>query len=446
MAATEIPTTPAKENSSSNTGFGNDPRWKLVERILSTSPFQKSPNLHGLLSYLAEHSIKGKAEALTERQIGITAFGKPADYSPTEDSAVRVHVRQLRLRLHEYFDQEGRNETQRIDIPKGSYVLEFEESKPETAAPRPIPAVEASAKNRKQGRSAFREVLFWVALAAAAVCGIGWFHAARDVSRSGVPWPLNAVIQQGRQTTVVVSDANLSTFRLLAPNEISLDEYLQPSFREGLMPPHLNQNLARMLTYVSHSELTSFADAAALAAIVKTAGAASEQISLTSARDLDRRDLERGNYIFLGSAVSNPWVSLFADKLNFQVVEEGVGGRMYFRNRNPTPGEQAQYEGLASTGSAGDDFATIAVLPGSIGRGNVLILQGLRQEGTEALGALLADSTNRAQLETAVRKTANNSPYFEALVQVHAVAGAPVSITIVATRAIPSGNRALPQH
>jgi hypothetical protein len=105
--------------------FRHDPRWRLIERILSTGPFQKSPNLRGLLSYLAEHSIRGKAEALTERQIGIAVFGKAAGYSPAEDSAVRVHVRQLRLRIHEYFAQEGGSESLRVEIPKGSYALEF---------------------------------------------------------------------------------------------------------------------------------------------------------------------------------------------------------------------------------------------------------------------------------------------------------------------------------
>ena len=62
----------------------SDPRWLLVERILHSAPFQKSPNLHALLSYLAEYSILGKVEALTERQIGEAVFGKPAGYSPAE--------------------------------------------------------------------------------------------------------------------------------------------------------------------------------------------------------------------------------------------------------------------------------------------------------------------------------------------------------------------------
>src|SRR5260370_7428079 len=42
-----------------------------------------------------------------------------------EDSSVRVPARQLRLKLHEYFNEEGRNEPLILDIPKGSYAPVF---------------------------------------------------------------------------------------------------------------------------------------------------------------------------------------------------------------------------------------------------------------------------------------------------------------------------------
>jgi hypothetical protein len=170
---------------------------------------------------------------------------------------------------------------------------------------------------------------------------------------------------------------------------------------------------------------------------MKLAGPNSTQLVVTSARDLDRRDLERGNYVFVGGPTSNPWVDLFANRLNFMAVEEGVGGRMYFRNRNPMPGEQKEYEGLATTGSPGEDYATLSLLPSQSGPGNVMILQGLRQEGTEALSVLLANADDRAALEKALQsKSKSASPYFEALVRSHAVAGAPVSVDIVAVRTI----------
>ncbi len=426
----EIP----KANGVLPSDIRSDPRWTMVERILLTVPFQKSANLHGLLSHLATHSILGKTEVLTERQIGIAVFGKAAGYSPAEDSAVRVHVRQLRLRLHEYFDQEGRNETWRMDIPKGSYVLEFHESRPELS-PKPLPAPEAGPQPGKLRAIRVRDVLFWIALAAALVSSIGWYRSARAIPN--VPWPLNGVIQSDRLTRVVVSDSS-TMLRQLGQREMTLDAYLQPGFRQSLFPPHMPDNVSRLLNYISDSELTSFADLTVSNTLTRLAGPLSGQLVLTSARDLDRRDLERGNYVFVGSPTSNPWVSLFADQLNFQVVEDGVGGKMYFVNKKPLPGEQKIYQGLAQTGSAGQEYATISLLPGSMGQGNILILQGLRQEGTEALGMLLSDAADRAQLQQAlgIRGDAHNSPYFEALIQTEAVAGAPVTIHIVTMRTI----------
>src|SRR5437879_4524229 len=109
----------------------SDERWQLVQRIVSSTPFQKGTRLKDLLQYLTEQTIHGHAHELTEQHIGNVLFHKPSDYSPLEDSSVRVHARQLRLKLHEFFDEEGRNEPLILSIPKGSYTPVF---KPATKA------------------------------------------------------------------------------------------------------------------------------------------------------------------------------------------------------------------------------------------------------------------------------------------------------------------------
>ena len=73
-----------------------DPRWQLIERITASSPFQKSARLRDLLCFLAERTLHGQTQDLSEHHIGSAVFGKPQDYSVVEDSSVRVHVRQLR--------------------------------------------------------------------------------------------------------------------------------------------------------------------------------------------------------------------------------------------------------------------------------------------------------------------------------------------------------------
>ena len=416
--------------------FKSHPGWQLIERILLTEPFQKSSRLPALLCYLAEHSIRGRLDELTEQRIGTAVFGKPAGYSPVEDSAVRVHVRQLRLRLHEYFDCDGRDETLVVEIPKGSYELIFHSGHTQPALPTPAPTLIPDSP-KKVERIGIRNFFFGAALVAAVVCGLGWYHAIKASQNVRVPWPVSAVIQKNEQTKIVVSDGS-TMLRLLSQKKFSLEEYLHPGFLASMTPPRMNENVSRLVTYISDSQITSFADLEAASTLVKLAGPYSDHLTLCPSRDLNRWDLARGNYVFVGGPTSNPWVSLFADKLNFQVVEDAVGGKMYFLNRKPLPGEQPIYEGLRYTGSGGEDYATISLLPSGSGNGNVLILQGLREEGTEALGVLLADPTHRAELQRALKIHGDPQRpiYFEALIRARTVAGAPISIGIVATRII----------
>src|SRR5467141_1275681 len=145
-----------------------DERWRLVQRIVSSTPFQKSTRLRDLLQYVSEQTIHGNAHELTEQHIGNALFHKPSDYSPLEDSSVRVHARQLRLKLHEYFNEDGRNEPIILEIPKGSYAPVFRAAqKAETlsapAEPKAIPALALS----------WRAMLPWALCAFLAVlCGV----------------------------------------------------------------------------------------------------------------------------------------------------------------------------------------------------------------------------------------------------------------------------------
>jgi len=158
-------------------------------------------------------------------------------------------------------------------------------------------------------------------------------------------------------------------------------------------------------------------------------------------RDLRMRDLDHNNYVFIGSPGSNPWVSLLQDKLNFRESERVVGkSAKVFANTSPLPGELPRYEGLHWTGTMGEDYATIALLPNATHDGSVLALQGLQQEGTEAAGRFLADEENRRQLMKALRisdaDAASHDIWFEALIRSRTVSGAPNSTTLVAVRRI----------
>lgn len=418
-----------------------DERWQLVERIVGSTPFHKSARLRELLLYIAEQALCGNAQQLTEQRIGHAVFGKPADYSPLEDSSVRVHARQLRLRLHEYFDSVGTSEPLVVEIPKGGYVPTFHRAHP------PGPSQDSSHVEVAKLRSSFSRFSPWILCSVLAVACLlmAWrLNGVRRLERTATappepPWPLSGVFEPQRRTTIVVADANYGMLRIMSHKPGSLEEYLRPDFPANFMPSSLSSQVAPITSYISDSLLTSYADVATATSLLKLAGARGDQVSIRSARDLRLRDLDQGNFVLLGSPGSNPWVEMFQDRLNFEEREGVVGeGRKFFLNKQPAPGEQKTYEGLRWTGKAGTDYADIALLPNEQHKGEVLILQGLQQEGTEAAGLFLSDPENRRMLREALGLDSDSEgkAWFEVLIRTEAVDGTPNSGTLVAKRLI----------
>jgi hypothetical protein len=421
-----------------------DERWQLVQRIVSSPHFQKSTRLRELLQYIVEQTLHGNSHELTEQHIGNALFHKPSDYSPLEDSSVRVHVRQLRLKLHEYFNEDGRNEPIILEIPKGSYAPVFRaapkaEAIPATIEPRPIPGL---AWPR-------RLILPWALTGVLALLsGLLTYRVLSRRATEAAPapatlaWPFSQIFDTRHQTIIVVADSNYGMARILSSQPGSLDQYLHREFLQGPEASKIGAANSRLSEYLSNSTLTSFADVADVVALYRMAGPLQTQVLVRYPRDLRMRDLDHNNFVFIGSPGSNPWVTLQQDRLNFRETEGVVGNSAkVFLNKNPLPGEQSQYEGLRWTGTMGEDYATISLLPNATHDGSVLVLQGLQQEGTEAAGRFLADEENQRLLMSALHISAEQSRgqniWFEALIRSRTVSGAPNTTTLVAVRRIP---------
>jgi hypothetical protein len=420
-----------------------DERWQLVQRIVSSASFQKSTRLRELLHYVVEQTLLGNAHELTEHHIGSLLFHKPSDYTTLEDSSVRVHVRQLRLKLHEYFDEEGRNEPVILEIPKGSYAPVFRAVHKADSGPAAIESL-ATPVLAWRHRTMLPWILCGILTVVCAVLVYGVItHRTASAARapSALPWPFSQIFDAKHQTIIVVADSNYGMARILAGQTGSLDQYLRREFLRSLEVAKVGAADARLSEYISNSTLTSFADVANVASLYKIAGPLETQLLVRYPRDLRMRDLDHNNCVLIGSPGSNPWVTLLQDKLNFRESESVVGkSAKVFVNKSPLPGEQPQYEGLRWTGTMGEDYATISLLPNGTHDGSVLALQGLQQEGTEAAGQFLADEQNRRQLMSTlgISATADLSQniWFEALIRSRTVSGAPNSTTLVAVRRI----------
>src|SRR5258707_5062074 len=102
-----------------------DERWQLVNRIVGSPSFRKSPRLRSFLLFVVERSLTGRAEEINEYEIGCKVFERREDYNTLEDSIVRSSARLLRTKLKAYFETEGQSETWVLDIPKGHYTPIF---------------------------------------------------------------------------------------------------------------------------------------------------------------------------------------------------------------------------------------------------------------------------------------------------------------------------------
>jgi len=112
-----------------------DPRWQLVQRIVASPGFMNSSRLSTFLLHVSKQTLIGEGETLNERTIGEAVFERSPGYDPRDDNIVRSHASRLRLRLLDYFREEGALETLRVSIPRGSYVPVFEPANSDPSVP-----------------------------------------------------------------------------------------------------------------------------------------------------------------------------------------------------------------------------------------------------------------------------------------------------------------------
>ncbi len=104
-----------------------------LEQLLASDAMSKSGTNRRLLSYLVQRSLEG-TEGPKELEIAIDVFGRDANFNYGGDSLVRVAMRGLRQKLHEYYAGAGKHDQVVFEIPKGAYRLTATARAPDAAA------------------------------------------------------------------------------------------------------------------------------------------------------------------------------------------------------------------------------------------------------------------------------------------------------------------------
>ena len=77
------------------------------------------------MKFLVEETLAGRADQLKQYTIGTAILNRPPDFNPDLDPVVRILAGRLRRSLFAYYQDEGKQDPIRIDIPKGSYIPLF---------------------------------------------------------------------------------------------------------------------------------------------------------------------------------------------------------------------------------------------------------------------------------------------------------------------------------
>src|SRR5438874_9703594 len=96
-----------------------------VQRILRSPRFRRAPKLQRFLELVCDYHFQNRSAEITEFVIATQAFGKGPDFDPSEDSLVRVQAREIRRRLREYYQNDGKSSRLILDIPIGHYAPAF---------------------------------------------------------------------------------------------------------------------------------------------------------------------------------------------------------------------------------------------------------------------------------------------------------------------------------
>ncbi|MDJ1157890.1 hypothetical protein QNA08_06545 [Chelatococcus sp. SYSU_G07232] len=105
------------------------PREEIREalaRVLASDAFRSAPQLSAFLTFVVERTLEGRAQEIKGYTIATEALGRDDSFDPQADPIVRVEAMRLRRALDTYYTDAGGADPVRIDIPRGSYVPQFQ--------------------------------------------------------------------------------------------------------------------------------------------------------------------------------------------------------------------------------------------------------------------------------------------------------------------------------
>jgi hypothetical protein len=411
-------------------GVSREQCFHQIERLTKSHSLHSSESLCKLLRYLAEHSLDHPGIALKEYQIATEVLGRPAGFDPQSDSTVRVQAGRLRVKLAEYYAQEGVDDPIFVEIPKGSYALTFQLRPSKAAmllAPTPVQPLEKEKKaivlpaNRGW---AVAVVTLSVLLAASFITSaILLSQRTHTPTAVGQPVPIeyqlfwNRFVTSPQQPWVIFSNGSF-----VGRPETGMRYFNAASDARSLIMDHY----------------TGVGEVLAIHQLDHVFSMLNRPLRVKRGALFSLDDAKNNDLIFVGSPSENLTL------LDVPGTREFVFGRLPSGSRkgdlavlnvHPEPGEPKVFLGSPADQPTTEDYAVVSLLPGLDPSRSILILAGDTTFGTQAAVEYVCreDSLKELLQRLKVSKESDLKP-FEALLHVKIVHGVPVMADLIAVR------------
>jgi hypothetical protein len=420
-----------------------------LEVLLESKEFATSKRQSALLKYLCEKYVEGEGEALNEYRLALEVFNRNPEYSPAEDSIVRVQAHELRRRLNEYYLGEGKDRPLRITIPKGSYRPEFIRVEHPPASTTPPESPLASTQVGEPTRSFLPHVL--IAITFVSLGLNAWLLISSGKRRLG---PSGGGVQPERYGLYreLFRTANEAPRRILiclSNPEVLLPEgwiHHPPSAYEAGQTLPLDSEMKRVLAarnpelygapltlslHPTDDEYTGMGEAACAFHLARLMESLNLQTALTQARFLNWDRAMQESLIVLGLPHTN-WTSRNVSSSFFRATDEGL------QLLNSRPDEPTNYPTVydSNTGRVVTDYGVIAKETGPNGAW-VLTLGGASSFGTYGVGEFFCDPDKMTSVVEKLRSLGGKRvvpPDFMVLVKINVSENIPIKTSYVTCR------------
>jgi hypothetical protein len=411
-----------------------------LKRVLLSRHFVKARKKSRFLEFMCEQALCGKAGELNEYTIGAEIYERGPGFNSHEDSIVRVQAHEIRKSLLAYYEDEGRYDRVRIDLPAGGYIPQFVRTEIHPA--HPSPSDSAPPPNSTPVRR-------WILTTAAAVglMAAGWTLRAYQARATGAApsrlpataaWFWEPFLPPAAPPLVVLPVHPL--LRLAhggdSPDVWSRGQQIPkdtlPEFRDTI---HFRE-LPQFRLVPDTTDFTAVGEALGLLNLSDFFASAGQKMRANAGRLVDYEAVKSANTILLGG--NQTWsgrIFLYADGFRFH---NGV-----ILNEKPLAGEQPVYrpEFDPVTGKLIRDYALVLMLPNELRERRVLLMYGIYTQGSQAAIEYVTNADRLAELRTTLVERSPDGRslprYFQVLLSTSVENAVPGRVSLVATRTIP---------